>query len=89
MDPDATIPSGQNSSIFVRDALLHKPPSLVFHLILFYPFVMPSFFFRMLRFVLLMFRLLLAGSRVVLILGAVMLLTDVMFCFAMVLTVDA
>ena len=24
LDPDATIPSGQNSSIFVRDVLLHK-----------------------------------------------------------------
>ena len=29
LDPDATILSGQNSSIFVRDALLHKHPSLV------------------------------------------------------------
>ena len=26
LDPDATIPSGQNGSIFVRDALLHKHP---------------------------------------------------------------
>ena len=63
--------------------------SLVFHLLLFYPVMMPSLFLRMLNFVLLIFRLLLAGSRVVLVLGAVMLLTGAMFCFTMVLTVDA
>ena len=62
---------------------------LVFHLLLFYPVVMPSLLLRMLRFVLLMFRLLLAGSRVALVLGAVMLLTGVMFCFTIALTVDA
>ena len=63
--------------------------SLVFHLPLFYPVVMPSFFLRVLRFLLLMFRLLLAGSLVVLVLGAVMLLTGMMFCYAMVFKVDA
>ena len=50
--------------------------------------MMPSLFLKMLKFVLLMFRLLLAGSRVVLILKAVILLTGMMFCFAMVLTLD-
>ena len=71
---DRTVPFLLEMLFFVRIL------SLVFHQLLFYPVVMPSLFLRMLRFVLLMFRLLLAGSMAVLVLGAVMLLTGMIFC---------
>ena len=42
LDPDATTPSGQNSSIFLEMHFSINILSLVFHLLLFYPVVMLS-----------------------------------------------
>ena len=44
LDPDATTPSGQKSFIFLEMYFSVNILNLVFHLLLFYPVVMPSLF---------------------------------------------
>ena len=85
LDSDAMIQTGQHGSIPVKDTLLLKHPEP--HALAL-PCCDALLLFEDVEISGLIFKQLLVGLRVVLVLEVVMLLIGMMFCFTMVLTVN-
>ena len=88
LDCDAMIQTGQRGSIPVKDALLLKHPEPHFPPALDLPCCDALPLFEDMEISGLMFKQLLVGPRVMLVLEVMMLLIGMMFCFTMVLTVN-